>query len=45
MKVLKSKKVIAALVTLGAAIIGAQFGVDVSAIVGPLTEIISGIVP
>ena len=44
MAILKSKKVIGALVALVAAGIGAHSGVDVGALVAPVTEIVSGLV-
>lgn len=44
MHVLKSKKVIGALIGLGAAVIGATCGVDVGALVQPLTEVVAGAV-
>ncbi|AIM51273.1 hypothetical protein phD2B_0047 [Lelliottia phage phD2B] len=44
MAILKSKKVIGAIIGLGATIIGASIGVDVGAIVAPLTEVVAGVV-
>lgn len=44
MTILKSKKVIGALIGLGAAVIGTACGVDVGALVAPLTEVVAGAV-
>ncbi|MGL6084734.1 MAG: hypothetical protein ACRC29_02305 [Enterobacterales bacterium] len=44
MAILKSKKVIGAIIGLGAAVVGAALGVDVGALVQPLTEVVAGAV-
>ncbi|MGL5456746.1 MAG: hypothetical protein ACRDB3_17895 [Citrobacter telavivensis] len=44
MVILKSKKVIGAIIGLVAAVVGTSMGVDVGGLVQPLTEVVAGAV-